>query len=381
MADGLTPPGWAPSTVRSILGRELYRGVVVWNRSKKRDSDGKVHRSRFYRPIEDAVRTVREDLRIVPEDLWKRVASRRADTAGKTLRFESGRISGRPPKHATKNLLAGLATCGVCGGGLVVETSGHKAGRVSQYMCTRYRHQGTCTNGLRLDVDLVNEAVLDAIEEHALTPEAIEQVVALSERDEVRERQQLLEREAADVDKRIKRVVSVIANTDDPPDALVASLRELEAKRKALAADLASLQPVPRLPAAIRDGRLAEWRRALRASTTQGRMVLQRLVSGRIVFTPRADGYDFTCPTRFDKLFAGVAIPVPAHLRGEPADASGYAHIRAEDTFDADYGQVLERVYNSPAANRGKGLASPISASWNQLRGWLRAVDGLRRAA
>jgi hypothetical protein len=24
---------------------------------------------------------------------------------------------------------------------------------------------------------------------------------------------------------------------------------------------------------------------------------------------------------------------------------------------------------------------SPISASWNQLRGWLRAVDGLRRVA
>ena len=26
-------------------------------------------------------------------------------------------------------------------------------------------------------------------------------------------------------------------------------------------------------------------------------------------------------------------------------------------------------------------LASPISASWNRLGGWLRAVDGLRRAA
>lgn len=28
-----------------------------------------------------------------------------------------------------------------------------------------------------------------------------------------------------------------------------------------------------------------------------------------------------------------------------------------------------------------KAVASPISASWNQLRGWLRAVDGFRRAA
>ena len=28
-----------------------------------------------------------------------------------------------------------------------------------------------------------------------------------------------------------------------------------------------------------------------------------------------------------------------------------------------------------------ESLASPISASWNQLGGWLRAMDGLRRRA
>ena len=33
----------------------------------------------------------------------------------------------------------------------------------------------------------MNEAVLQAIEEHALTPEAIEQVVQLTERDEMRD--------------------------------------------------------------------------------------------------------------------------------------------------------------------------------------------------
>jgi len=37
-AEGLTPPrarGWAPSAIREILRRELYRGVVIWNRSAK----------------------------------------------------------------------------------------------------------------------------------------------------------------------------------------------------------------------------------------------------------------------------------------------------------------------------------------------------------
>ena len=68
---------------------------------------------------------------------------------------------------------AGLATWGVCGGGLVVETSRRK--------------NGTCDNAVRIDVETMNEAVLQAIEEHAVTPEAIEQVVQLTERDEMRD--------------------------------------------------------------------------------------------------------------------------------------------------------------------------------------------------
>src|SRR5262249_55639609 len=32
--------GWCPSTVRGVLIRELYRGVMVWNKTKKKDSYG-----------------------------------------------------------------------------------------------------------------------------------------------------------------------------------------------------------------------------------------------------------------------------------------------------------------------------------------------------
>ena len=57
---------------------------------------------------------MRPELRTVPEDLWVRVASRRADTEGRAIRFESGRVSGRPAKHAVQNLLAGLAPRATC---------------------------------------------------------------------------------------------------------------------------------------------------------------------------------------------------------------------------------------------------------------------------
>ncbi len=143
--DGLTPiSGWSPSTIRTVLTRELYRGVKSWNKSRKWTPWGKVDQRP--RPSDEWIRAERKDLQIVPDDLWARVASRRAETEGRAVRFNSGRLSGRPPKHETRNLLAGLATCGLCGGGLVVETSSRKNGRVAEYVCHRHRHNGTCTN-------------------------------------------------------------------------------------------------------------------------------------------------------------------------------------------------------------------------------------------
>jgi site-specific DNA recombinase len=185
--------GWAPSTIRAILTRELYHGVSIWNKSRKRDDWGQKHQQP--RPQSEWKSIPLEHLRIIPEDLWQRVQQRRQETEGRAARFASGRLSGRPPKQPTQNLLAGLATCAHCGGGLVVATSARKHGRVPEYVCHRHRVNGSCPNAFRISVAELNEAILQTVEEHALTPEAIEQVIRLSERDEVAERQTLLEQE------------------------------------------------------------------------------------------------------------------------------------------------------------------------------------------
>jgi len=83
-------------------------------------------------------------------------------------------------------------------------------------------------------------------------------------------------------------------------------------------------------------------------------------------------GYTLEGPTRFDKLFTGIASPRPKSL--VDGDQRGCEGIGPEDTGDGDCRRLLERVYV-------KGVASPIFASWNQLCDWLKAVDGLRRAA
>jgi DNA invertase Pin-like site-specific DNA recombinase len=348
--DGIVHVGWSAETIRAILRREIYHGVVVWNRSRKRtETWGKKQQQR--RPKSEWLRTPVESLRIVPEDLWVRVASRRADGEKRTLRFASGRLSGRPPKTPSQNLLAGLATCGVCGGALIVETSSRKRGRIPEYICGNHRRNGSCDNALRIATPVVNEAVLQAIEEHALTPATVEQVVSLSEREDHAEQQRALLREQATLGKRVARLVAAI-ETGGEASSLMSRIHELETRQVTIVEELASVRPIPRVPTDIIENRLAEWRRLLRASTTQGRAVLQRVLAGRITFTPIGGSYEFKAATRFAKLFAGMAMPRPKWLRD--GDIRGTEHLTPEDTFDADYGRLLDG-----AGGYGKRDTSP----------------------
>jgi hypothetical protein len=75
--------------------------------------------------------------------------------------------------------------------------------------------------------------------------------------------------------------------------------------------------------------------------------VLQRVLNGRIVFTPMEnglgqEGYDFVAPTRYDKLFTGVAVRRPDFI---PSGSEGTESIGPEDTHDGDHGRLLERAY------------------------------------
>lgn len=173
------------------------------------------------------------------------------------------------------------------------------------------------------------------------------------------ELQDRLALEQQDIAKRIGRLVAAIEQGAEAV-SLVARVRALEARQQGIAQELAARRPVPRLAPAVVEGRLAEWRRLLRASTTQGRTVLQRILRGRLVFTPRAnsvsgevDGYDFTGPTRFDRLFAGIAVECPKFF--DSHDRRGFEDTGPEDTFDGDYGRLLDRAYE----DRVKVLASP----------------------
>jgi hypothetical protein len=66
-----------------------------------------------------------------------------------------------------------------------------------------------------------------------------------------------------------------------------------------------------------------------------------------------ADGYELTAETCFDRLFAGIAAPVPMRFERYDGDRRGVDHVRAQDMLEPDYGQLLQAAH-------GQLLASPI---------------------
>lgn len=127
------PAGWAPSSVREVLKRSVYRGEIVWNQSRKRDSWGQ-HRQTL-RPEGQWVRIPAPHLQVVADDLW--------DAAQRQLQGQRMRtrvpIAYHGPKRAKSTyLLTGLLKCGVCGAGMEVRRQKHGRVRVTILHCSAH---------------------------------------------------------------------------------------------------------------------------------------------------------------------------------------------------------------------------------------------------
>ena len=131
------PRSWAPSSVREILYRQLYRGVVVWNQTQKRNAWGQVQQRA--RAVGEWVSIDAPQLRIVTDDVWDAVHARLDASRRQYLRGTKGQLWGRPARGVeSKYLLPGLARCGSCNGSIYVKSRSHGKRRAYFYGCTSF---------------------------------------------------------------------------------------------------------------------------------------------------------------------------------------------------------------------------------------------------
>lgn len=81
-------------------------------------------------------------------------------------------------------------------------------------------------------------------------------------------------------------------------------------------------------------------------------------------------GYEFSAPTRFDKLFSGLAIPLPKFVEEIGESNSGYEHITPADTPDGEKEALSEirALFWHPRRHPRQALGGPFSGSWSSAR-------------
>jgi site-specific DNA recombinase len=294
------PAGWGPSTVNEILHRELYRGEVVWNKTKKRDAEGKT--AQTARPESEWLRLERPELRIVSDDLWEAV-HRRIETARATYdRQTHGRRQYRRDQDS-KYLLTGFGRCAVCGGGLHVRSRSHGKRRVFFYACTAHYNKGpaVCPHVDLWPMEELDREVLAEIGGQVLTPARVETVVSaareLFEASAQPCHQDRLRRELAVVEREQARVADAIVSGGHIP-VLMERLQRIEAKRRALLADLEQARqtrPAPSwraIEGQVRQG-FTDWRTRLLGDVADVREAFRRLLTGPIRVTPFVDEHGY----------------------------------------------------------------------------------------
>jgi DNA invertase Pin-like site-specific DNA recombinase len=160
------PVAWSASSIWEALRRPLYRGEVVWNATRKRDTWGRKHQQP--RAAGEWIRQDRPELRIVADDLWQAAHDRLGGAREDYIRRNAGRVWGRPVNGTdSKYLLTGLAQCALCGGGLFIHSRSHGARRAHFYACSTYYHRGSgvCRNSQVLPMVRIDTEVLTAFQQ------------------------------------------------------------------------------------------------------------------------------------------------------------------------------------------------------------------------
>ncbi len=318
------PNGWAPSSVFAVLARPLYRGEIVWNRSRKRDQWGVTRHQP--RPQDEWLHVAAPELRIVSAELCQAVDARQKSSRTTYLQTTSGKVWGRPRgNRESKYLLPGLARCGLCGAGLKVVSRAHgSVGRRRKereyfYVCQGYQMRGPriCKNGLQVRMADVDAEVIAGVDE-SLQPRVIERVVArvLEWADGYSD--DGLEIEAERLSAEITRLTDAIAGGGDLP-SLRAGILDRQRRLDGIQADTRQVRAAKlssrRLEQQLRV-QLADWRGLLLKETASARGLLRRLLREPLTFTPVLEEprrVTFEGRIALDRMLAGL-IDLPLRV-------------------------------------------------------------------
>lgn len=401
--EGVKPPrgrGWAPSGIREMLYRPLYRGEIVWNRSQKVVRAGTKKQRK--RPQSEWLTLSAPELRVVSEELWQRVKARLDERAALFPRSETThRLMGRP-RHQDESayLLVGFVRCAACGGPVGTESRAHGSNGsrrlVPHYACLDNRRRGKaiCANPVALRQDILDREILGAINE-VLQPEILQRAVqkALAKlayaRSHHNARRAQVERELQDVQRKVDRLVDALGDGSLPADEIKLRLNAEKARKTALQAELAKLEQVAQvatldpttLERTLRE-RVSDVTGLLGRHTAQARQMLRKVLADKIELEPvgsgRQRGYRFRGALATERLIGGEAFQTSLSVVA-PRGLEPFGNPANPRNREGRLTWVWPRVSRKSPPTPGSAPTAKISRSSSPKSGStpLRAVGNL----
>jgi DNA invertase Pin-like site-specific DNA recombinase len=257
-ADHISPPrstgrkiksrSWARSAVDYMLHNDRYQGILTYGRTTqvRNPENGKMTQRKH--PESEWLRSNHPELRIISEELWRKVGEERArkNCVGNT---RSGGLN-RTDRSRTY-FLGGLLTCGACGANYHLRSHG-------RYCCANYMWRNGCSNSATFRREEIERSLISSLCDKLRSPELrkslaqslfaylkSEKARNKQKSDHAGSRKEQLESALKAEEGRRDNLVQAIAVGGDLR-SLVVALAGSESEVRSLAKMLSELTPSPR---------------------------------------------------------------------------------------------------------------------------------------
>ncbi len=255
-AEGIPSPGgvlggWKPGTVFKMLRSEKYAGKWIFNRltySVDPDTGKKVEK---IRPRDQWLIVDREELRIIPQDLWNKAQELIEKNEEERKRARPGsrqEIFGKAERQDNRHLLSGALSCSACGDPLVL-VSGRRGG---YYGCFDAYNRGNCKDRTLSRRTKVEKVFIEFIRSKVSDERLISWATARYN-EIVKEYLKMVPNRKNEIEVELRKVTTEIANlirfvteggAEDIP-SVTQTLRERESRRSRLANELDQINSEP----------------------------------------------------------------------------------------------------------------------------------------
>lgn len=234
-----TKKGWRPSAIAGdhtrgvgILNNRMYRGEVIWGRSKwtRSAANSNIRTVSAVDAGEWVIHKV-PSLRIVSDELWDAVLQVQTASTPRREAVKRG-ITKKASGHDSKYWLGTLLVCAEC-------ASNYIGNGTRDFVCPAHI-SNACGNNMRFRRDDANAAVFDVISRELLSDEQIEmgrQYIEQALKERQRQEAQASRDAVSGVDtKRLDAELKALRKMPLRPAAMAAAIEEIEKERAALLA-------------------------------------------------------------------------------------------------------------------------------------------------